>query len=271
MNILETSLLIISTLLIAIGGYIVNDIFDINTDSLNKPGRNAIGTKITVVNAYRIYWITTIGGVITGTILSYLINQINFGLIFLFSAGLLWFYSQKYQCQPFIGNVVISLLSAISFGLVWLFEFYSLSNNAMVFTHIQTGFPHVNRLVIIYMGFAFFVSLLREMIKDIEDYKGDNRFGCMTFTVKYGITASRLLSIIVAYVTLIASLFVLYYFYNAGYFLLTGAFSVLSILITVITIRLHKASTTEKFSSLSVYLKILMICGIMSMILFYFE
>jgi 4-hydroxybenzoate polyprenyltransferase len=271
MGTIEFILLIVSTLLIAIGGYIVNDVFDINADSLNKPESNIIGNIISVKYAYRLYWITTITGVAAGTVLSYLINQVNFGLIFLFSAGLLWFYSQKYQCQPLVGNIVISLLSAISFGLVWLFEFYALSNNAMVFTGVQSEFPLVNRLITIYMGFAFFVSLLREIIKDIEDYKGDNRFGCITFTVKFGVSASKLLALIVAYITLVASFIVQYYFYNTGYLLLTGAFVAIAILILTIIIKLHKSTSKENFGRLSTLIKILMISGIMSMILFYFE
>jgi len=140
MNWIQFSLLIVSTILISIGGYIINDIFDINADSINKPGKNTIGTHISINSAYRFYWTTTIIGVLLGTYLSYLINQINFGLIFLLSAGLLWFYSQKYQCQPIIGNLVISTLSAVSFGIVWLFEFYALSSNANVFVDVQSQF-----------------------------------------------------------------------------------------------------------------------------------
>lgn len=264
----EFSLLIASTILIAIGGYIINDVFDINTDSMNKPGNNIIENIVSVEFAYKLYWITTITGVLSGVLLSYLINQINFGLIFLFSAGLLWFYSQKYQCQPLVGNIVIAFLSSLSFGLVWLFEFYALSNNAGVFVNVQTNFPLINRLIIIYMGFAFMVSLLREVIKDMEDYKGDNRFGCRTFTVKYGINASKILALVVAYISLSASVLIQYYFFNAGFNLLFSAFFIIDILFIVIISLLHRASSKPNFSKLSLLIKILMLFGILSMILF---
>lgn len=271
MNLLEFSLLVISTLLIAIGGYIINDIFDMDTDSLNKPGKAIIGSSISVNGAYILYWITTILGVLTGVLLSYLINQVNFGLIFLFSAGLLWFYSHKYQCQPLVGNIVIAILSSISFGLVWLFEFYSLSNNPDVFVNVQTSFALVNRLVIIYIGFAFMVSLLREIVKDIEDYKGDNRFGCITFTVKYGISTSKLLALIIGYISLFTSAFIQYYFYIAKFELLFGIFFIIDLLFIAIIYKLHKASSKTNFTKLSLLIKILMLSGIMSMIFFYFE
>ncbi len=267
----EFVLLLVSTILIAIGGYIINDVFDINSDSINKKGNNIIGSTISVEFANTLYWITTIIGILSGVLLSYLVNQINFGLIFLFSAGLLWFYSQKYQCQPIIGNIVIAFLSALSFGLVWLFEFYALSNDAEIFVDVQTSFPLVNRLVLIYMGYAFVVTLLREVVKDIEDYKGDNRFGCTTFTVKYGVSASKILALIVAYFSLLASLYIQYYFYKAEYYLLTSAFFIVNIMFVMIIVFLHKALSINSYSKLSVLIKILMLVGILSMILFYFE
>lgn len=268
----QFTLLVFSTIFIAIGGYIVNDIFDIHADSVNKLNIDSpVGNSISIETANILYWVFTILGVLLGTLLSYLVNQINFGLIFLFSAGLLWFYSQKYQCQPLVGNIVIAFLSAISFGLVWLFQFYSLSNNASVFVTAQTNFALVNRFVIIYMGFAFMVTLLREIVKDIEDYEGDNRFGCITFTVKYGIEASRILAVIVTYISLFASLFIQYTFLISNYYFLFGAFFTIDLLFITVIFMLHKASIKSTYSKLSSIIKIIMLAGILSMILVYFE
>ncbi len=268
----QFTLLVFSTIFIAIGGYIVNDIFDIHADSVNKLNIDSpVGNSISIETANILYWVFTILGVLLGTLLSYLVNQINFGLIFLFSAGLLWFYSQKYQCQPLVGNIVIAFLSAISFGLVWLFQFYSLNNNASVFVTAQTNFALVNRFVIIYMGFAFMVTLLREIVKDIEDYEGDNRFGCITFTVKYGIEASRILAVIVTYISLFASLFIQYTFLISNYYFLFGAFFTIDLLFITVIFMLHKASIKSTYSKLSSIIKIIMLAGILSMILVYFE
>ena len=181
--------------------------------------KNIVNRNISIGAAYKLYWLSTVVGILVGTYVSYRINQLNFGLIFIFSAGLLWFYSQKYSCQPLIGNLVVSVLSALSFGIVWLFEFYSLSGSPLLFTEVQTNFPIVNRIVMIYMGFAFFVTLIREVIKDMEDIKGDERFGCKTFAVNFGISASKILAIVFSSIALAASIFAQYYFYYADYML----------------------------------------------------
>jgi len=268
----QFGLLVFSTIFIAIGGYIINDVFDIHADSVNKQDIDSpVGNSISIETANILYWVFTISGVLMGTFLSYLVNQVNFGLIFLFSSGLLWFYSQKYQCQPLVGNIVIAFLSALSFGLVWLFEFYSLSNNADVFVAVQPSFGLVNRLVIIYMGFAFMVSLLREVVKDIEDYKGDNRFGCITFTVKYGISASKVLALIIAYISLFASMFIQYTFFESGYYFVFGAFFPIDLLFLSVVLMLHWASVKSSYSKLSIIVKVIMLAGVLTMILFYFE
>ncbi len=268
----EFALLVMSTVFIAIGGYIINDVFDIHCDAVNKLEVNSpVGNSISVETANTLYWIFTILGVLMGVLLSYLVKQTNFSLIFLLSAGLLWFYSQKYQCQPLIGNIVVSFLSALSFGLVWIFEFYALSNNANVFVSVQPDFHIINRLIIIYTGFAFMLSMMREVIKDIEDYKGDDRFGCITFAVKFGIKASINFALVLTYTSLIAGIFVVYIFYMANYFLLFTSFTIIDILFVVVIFKLHTASKTTNFSKLSLLVKIIMIAGILSMALFYLE
>jgi len=271
LNTIQFILLVISTILISIGGYIVNDIFDVNADSINKPGKNLITSTISEKTAYTLYWITTVSGVLLGTLLSYLINQINFGLIFLFSAGLLWYYSQKYQCQPLLGNIVISALSAISFGIVWLFEFYALSGNAEVFTNVQSSFPFVTRIITIYMGFAFMVSLLREIIKDMEDYKGDNRFGCTTMPVKFGISTSKVVALVFTFISLAAAIIVQYFFYNIGFLILFGYFFIIDILIVIIIVNIFRAATKTDYTKLSTFIKLLMLAGILSMVLIKFD
>lgn len=271
MDVWEFSLLVLATLFIAIGGYLVNDFADMNPDSINKPGKNLVGGKFSVLMTNTLYWIFTVSGVVLGTLMSYLLNQINYGLIFLFVAGLLWFYSQKYQCQPLVGNIVIAFLSALSFGLVWLFEFFALSNNASVFTDVQSNFGMVNKLVLIYMGFAFLMSLLRELVKDIEDYEGDDRFGCRTFAVVYGKNKARILALIVLFVGLVASFWIQFYFYTASFILLFAYFFLVDVLFVWCIYLLLRVKQKADYSSLSLSIKILMFTGVLSMALFYFE
>lgn len=270
MGVGEFALLVFATVFIAIGGNIVNDIYDVNADSINKAGKNVVGKKVSVSTSWTLYWTFTISGILLGTLLSYFLNQINYGLIFLFSAGLLWFYSQKYQCQPLLGNFVISALSAMSFGLVWLFQFFALSNNAEAFSAVQNSFAIVNRMVLIYMGFAFVVSLIREIIKDIQDFKGDDRFGCRTFAVVYGIKKAKKLAIIITSLVLVAVFSAQYYFLILGFNLHFLYFFIVDALFLLMLFKIVKANQSKDFSKVSNLNKLIMLTGILSMLLFYF-
>ena len=263
-------LLVSATIFIAIAGNILNDIYDINADGVNKPGGNIVGRKISLSTAWTLYWIFTIGGILLGTFLSHLVNQINYGLIFLFSSGLLWFYSQKYQCQPLIGNIVVSALSALSFGLVWLFQFFALSNEAEVFASVQTNFGLINRMVLIYMAFAFVTSFLREIVKDIQDYKGDERFGCRTFAVVYGFAKAKRLLLVISYLFFVGFAAAQFYFLQLGYNFHFWYFMIIDILLGEMIRRIHIAREPKDFSNISMLIKLTMLAGILSMAIFYF-
>jgi len=263
-------LLVFSTVFIAIGGNIVNDIYDINADSINKPRKNMVGKGISVSTAWVLYWVFTVSGLLLGTLLSLVVGQINYGLIFLFSAGLLWFYSQKYQCQPLVGNIVVSALSAITLGIVWLFQFFALSEEAEVFASVQGNFAIVNRMVLIYMGFAFITSLIREVVKDIEDFRGDNRFGCRTFAVTYGIEKAKILAKVVLFIGIFSVVIIQFYFFKLGFEMHFWYFFVLDVLFVLAIFKMFKAKDRKDFSTVSKLIKLIMLAGILSMAFFYF-
>lgn len=267
----EFVLLVLSTVCITIGGYLMNDYFDMDADRLNKPGKNQVGLKFPVASVQVLYWFFTVIGVVLGVWLCFLLNQLTYSLVFVFAAGLLWFYSERYQCISLVGNVVIAFLSSLSFGLVWLFYFFALRNDPAAFTFVQSGFPLVNRLVLIYMGFAFLVSLLREIIKDIEDIEGDERYGCGTFAVSFGMIVSRRLGIAVAIIALIFSVWTQLFFLNAEFWLLFGYFILIDLLLITLVVRLWQANSKAHFHRLASFTKLLMLVGILSMALVYFE
>ena len=271
LNITEFLLLLVSVTFIAIAGYLQNDLFDINPDSINKPGKNLVGRKFRIYIIQILYWVFNIIGILAGVFLSFLLGKINYSLIFLFSAGLLWFYSERYQCQPVIGNIVVAFLSALTIVIVWLFSFFALVREPMVFTTIQNYFPRLNVLILIFSGFAFITSLLREVVKDIEDFKGDDRFGCRTLAVVYGITKAKWFAILIALIALAMSIWCQVFFFKSGYQILFYGFFLIDLLYLIITFMLNKSKLSEDYRNISGLIKLLMVIGILSMVLVYIE
>jgi len=270
-NALGFLLLILSTLLIAVGGYLINDYFDMDIDRINKPGKNQVGMRFPVSTVQLSYWIVNVVAVIMGFVVAWMSGKVLYGLVFVFTAGLLRFYSERYQCMPLIGNLVIAFLSALSFGLVWFFDFFSMMNDPVVFATVQASFPLVNKVLLIYLGFAFLTGLLRELVKDIEDIEGDTRYGCNTFPVQYGTTNTKRFGIAVALTGLLLSVWAQTFFLQAGFMWLSAFFILIDLGFLLIAFLFIRAKEKSKYSRLSVIIKILMLAGIFSMILIYFE
>ncbi len=269
MTFAEFLLLVFAVLLTAMGGYVINDLNDLKTDVVNKPGKNSFEKIFTRDQGWILYWVFTVGGILAGSLLSFLLSKSSYALIFIFTAGLLWFYAIRYQCQPLVGNLVVAFLSALSFGLVWLYELMALQVQAISVDHSRLLL--VNRLVLIFMGFAFLVSLLREVVKDMEDVEGDRQTGCLTLPVTYGIRKAKNTAIAVNLSGLIASFAIQWFFYENGFNVLFLFFFLVDLLFALVLLKLVTANRKAHFSALSLWIKLLMVAGILSMGLFYFE
>lgn len=271
MDIFYFILLVSATLFTAVGGYLLNDITDKDVDEYNKPGKNQVGKHFSEKTVQKLYWIFTAAGIIAGSWLSIALHHANYSLIFILTAGLLWFYAKRYQCQPLVGNIVVAFLSALSFGLVWLYEFVYVYSYTSHLDAFKEYFVFTNKMVAIYMGFAFLASLAREIVKDLEDYKGDDRFGCRTFAVAFGTGAAKTLGSAVLILGFLFSGFVQRFFYINNYMYLYYFFYAVDILFILNVVRLIKSEEQHHFKMLSSHLKVLMTAGILSMILCYYS
>ncbi len=271
MNLFNFVLLSLSMVSITVGGYLINNLEDADADEINKPGRNPVGRVFSEQSVRIAYYIVNLVGIAAATWVAIDFHKPLYSLISVFTIGLLWFYSKRYKCQPLLGNFVVAFLSAFSFGLVWLFDFLAIARDQAFIRSLGERFLTANYLVLIYMGFAFVVSLAREVVKDMEDYDGDNRFGCRTFTVVYGISPSKIFVTATLATGFLFSGFVQYYFYRHGFMSLYYFFYVIDVLFVVNTRRLIKAEGKSDFSMLSAHLKVLMGAGIISMILCFID
>ncbi|MBO9611949.1 MAG: geranylgeranylglycerol-phosphate geranylgeranyltransferase [Dyadobacter sp.] len=237
---LDMFVLSLSTVCIAAAGYIINDYFDIKIDIVNKPERVVVGRYLKRRWAMGAHQVLNVVGAILGLVVSPYVFIIN-----VFSITLLWFYSERYKRLPFIGNFIVSLLT----GLTLLI--------------LTVHYPANRHLVLIYAVFSFFISLIREVVKDMEDIRGDEAHGCRTLPIIWGIrrTKTFLYSVIVVFVL---TLFVMARALHNN--LLTLLFLLLLIPIALLTLRLYQADTRRDFKDISSLCKIIMLLGLITMI-----
>jgi 4-hydroxybenzoate polyprenyltransferase len=240
-------LLVCSTVAIAAGGYIINDYYDIKIDLVNKPERVVIGKSITRRYALLYHTLLSVSGVIIGAFLNWRIGAINFAAAFL-----LWWYSNDLKRQPFIGNFVVALMTAIAVMMV----------DGLYTTGNLTLPPEKHFLIISYAVFAFFMTLIREIIKDMEDLKGDDTFGCKTLPIIWGIRRTKIfIYFILSVFAVVVLLLNLFFTKLPLYYFLVFLFPPLLWLLY----RLITADTKKDYSWLSRFCKVIMLLGIISL------
>lgn len=254
-------ILVLATVLITAGGYVINDYFDIKTDLINK-GQVIVGTKIPRRKAIMWHSVLNITGVLLGFYISYKAGYIWFGSLFMIVSGLLYFYSASYKRQFLIGNIIVALLTAMVPMLVAFFEWPALykyySLNAI-------SLPKIN-FIIYWVGgfalFAFFSNLIREVIKDIEDFEGDIAYGRNTIPVVIGVLSAKILSICLIVITIALLYLTWHFFINDNITLIYISLTIVLPLLYVIY-KLWKSSEKKQLHSASSLMKIVMITGVL--------
>ncbi len=266
----DFALLVLSTLLIAAGGYVINDYFDVEVDKVNKPGKTIVGKSLTPQSAYIYYWVLTIAGILIGFYLSLRVKYVMLGFVFIAIAMMLWFYSAQYKKTAFWGNFVIAILSAMVILIVWLFEFFALRANPINYTEAMKQLGLISIIVGAYALFAFLVSLIREIVKDAEDLEGDKAAGYKTIAVTSGTGTSKQLALSLTLLTIVILAGCQYWLFGMKLMLVFWyLFVAVQTSLFYFAYNIVKAKTKEDFHSLSNIAKIIMVAGILSMQLFY--
>jgi 4-hydroxybenzoate polyprenyltransferase len=231
-----------STLLIAAGGYIINDYYDVKIDLINKPERVVVGRGISRRYAILLHIVLSAAGIFLGLILNWKIGAVNF-----FSVFMLWWYSNTLKRMPFVGNFLVAFLTGGSIAIPWLLYPFAGKTN-----------------ILIYAMFAFFVTLVREIIKDMEDLKGDNTFGCKTLPIVWGLrkTKNAIYALTISFVSSVFIIDALVEKLPMTYFAVF-----LFAPVAWLVIRLVRADTKKDFYRLSVLCKVIMLFGVFSMAL----
>jgi 4-hydroxybenzoate polyprenyltransferase len=258
-------LLVLATLCIAAAGNVINDIYDVETDFVNKPDKIIVGNSLSEKTAFNMYIVLTIIGVGVGFYLSNLIGRSGFSAIFVIISALLYIYATYLKQSLLVGNIVVSFLVAMSLLIVGLFELLPVITDQNQETQL-TFF----KIIFDYAIFAFMINLLREMIKDIEDINGDYKVEMKTLPIIIG--RERALKIIFA-LSIVPLLAVIYYTitYLYRHYIVVGYFLIFIIApLLYFTIKSFSAETKKEINFLSAFLKIIMLFGVMSLLLYPF-
>jgi len=274
---IDFAILIITTLLIAAAGYIINDYFDVKADRINRPTKLVIGKGISRRKGIIAHITLSTLGMFGGIYLAWKVDAWSLAFIQLFSITALWFYSTHFKKQMLVGNLIIASLATLVPLTVGIYELkagaivYMNQMNMLIPESGTDLLLYITIMVIGFSAFAFASNLVREIIKDMEDLEGDAIDGRKTLPYVVGIQTTRIFTL---FLLLSMMLFLLFIQQKMLIFDLTGflyytVFGVQLPLLAIIML-VWQAKTKEQFSNASAFCKVLILSGVISMFFFGF-
>jgi 4-hydroxybenzoate polyprenyltransferase len=230
-----------ATGLVIAGGYIINAFYDMEKDLANRPDEVIIGRVLTKTHAFRGYLL--VNGLALLLSLALKPSLVVFNGLFAFG---LWFYSHKLKKKPFLGNLAAATLTVAAFFAVCVY------------------YRMVNQTILVYAIFIVLITLVREIVKDLENMKGDLLYGYQTVPVVHGIrrTKQLLYVLIVSGILPFSLLYatkplegLLWYFVSCG------------IMLAITAGWIQRAKRPADFGKVNTLLKILILTGVASIVL----
>lgn len=258
----EFSLLVLATVCIAAAGNIINDIYDVKIDLVNKPDKVLIGRKISEKNAYNWFIALNVIGVAIGFYLSNLIGRPGFSALFIVFSALLYLYASYLKGMLLVGNLLISGLVAMSLIIVGLFDLLP-----AITPENQITQSTVFKVILNYSLFAFFLNFIREIVKDLQDVNGDKKGEINTLAIALGRKRTTVITFVLGVIAVAGVVYYMYeYFYNRQILLLYFLLTVVAPLLYFCVLA-WSAQTQKDYAFLSTLLKIIMFTGLCSMLL----
>lgn len=257
------SLLVLSTLCIAAAGYVINDVYDVETDLVNRPDKVIVGKSVSEKTANNLFIALNVIGVLIGFYLSHLVGKSSFFALFVIISALLYVYASYLKQTFLIGNIIVSILVALSLIIVGIFELLPAITSQNQITQLT-----MFKLLFDYALFAFIINLVREIVKDIQDVDGDHKAGMSTLPIVIG--RDRAKNVLFA-LSLVPILAVVYYLSNHLY---KHTIAVVYFLVLVVaplilvSIKIFNSKTKKDCQVISNLLKIVMLTGMLSMLLY---
>jgi 4-hydroxybenzoate polyprenyltransferase len=260
-------LLLIASVCIAAGGYIINDYFDLNIDMVNKPSKLIIDKHIKRRWAIVFHILLSSIGLLLSIYVGYKMGNFYVPFFNLVAIGALWFYSTILKRKLLIGNILISLLTAWVIMVIAVAEYKYHYPRTIAAGDYAT--PRLLKLSFLYAGFAFIISLIREVVKDMEDMEGDAKYGCKTMPLVWGVPVAKVFTAVWVVVLIGAIVILQFYVFQLGWWA-SVFYSIILIIVPLIWVlkKLYTAQTSGQFHQLSSAIKFIMLSGILSMVFF---
>jgi 4-hydroxybenzoate polyprenyltransferase len=255
-------LLVISTVCIAAGGYIINNIQDQDSDLINKPNDVIVGKSISEEVAYNLYVVFTLVGVIIGFYLSNVIQRPSFVTVFILASATLYIYATSLKQILILGNVIVALLLSFSIIIIGLFEIFPATYDGN-----RERMSLVFSILFDFAVIAFIINFIREIVKDLEDVPGDSNQEMQTLPIVLGVSRTTKLVFALSFIPIIC---ILYYVYNYIFQLQFATIYILAFIIGLLlyfTIKIWSAKDKKDFHHLSNVLKLVIFFGILSILI----
>jgi 4-hydroxybenzoate polyprenyltransferase len=229
-----------SSLTIA-SGYIINNFYDSKKDLINRPNKSMLDRLISQKTKLNVYFTLNF-------IVAFLAIFVSWRAFVYFSVYifLIWYYSHRIKKYPIIGNLTSAFLSVLPFFAIFLY------------------YKNLYEVILGHATFLFLLLLIREMIKDLENIKGDLANDYKTIPIIYGEAVSKKIITALSIATIIP-VYVLIEIFDVGYMDMYFYFCL--IILIFFLLRLWKSNTKEQFVLLHNVLKFLIVAGVFSIIL----
>lgn len=269
--------LALATVLIAAAGYIINDYFDVKLDVINKPKQLIIGKSIK--RRYAMLWHTliNIAGIALAAYVAFKINHPMLVLIQIACTGALWYYSVKFKKQVLVGNILIAVLTALvpfTAGYYEMAVMYDTIGESVYATDLKYMLFDMKYLlywIIGYSAFAFLLTLIREIVKDMEDIEGDKAFNCKTLPIVHGISLSKRVAVGIAVFTTLWILTLEIMQVLSGDYISLAYFTIcITFPLVLVISKTAKAQVKRDFFMISQGIKVIMLLGILYTLIIYF-
>jgi len=263
-------MLMLATMLVTAGGYVINDYFDRKIDTVNNPKEVIVGRSISLRHTMTIHLVLTTLGILLGIYVAWATDFIALGILFLLGSGILWFYSTTYKRQVLLGNLIVALMTGMVPMLVLLFELpLQYRQYGSLLAAGSFNLSYIALWVSGFAGFAFILTLAREIIKDAEDLKGDTSYGRRTLPASAGITVSKAVVVFLYAITAL-SLILIYLVYLPDRFTLIYILVLLMLPLATAIFLTLKAKTARHFHVISILTKSIMITGLLYTLLVHY-